>query len=88
MALYRRAVACDDLNERAHRGLARSLARTGDRAAALRQVDELEGLLRTELDAAPSPETVELRSRLACHFPKLVTSGRTWRSWSRWARWA
>lgn len=62
--LYRRALDRDDLDERAHRGLVRSLARAGDRTAALRQLETLERLLRRELDAEPSPETLELRSRL------------------------
>lgn len=62
--LYRRAVDRDDLDERAHRGLARSLASAGDRTAALRQLERLERLLRRELDADPSPETLELRARL------------------------
>lgn len=65
VAVYRRALVCDDLNEHAHRALARSLAHAGDRAAAIRQLDELEMLLRSELDAYPSPETLEVRSRLA-----------------------
>lgn len=62
--LYRRAVACDDLDERAHRELAHSLARGGDRAGALRHLDELAQLLRRELDAEPSADTLDFRARL------------------------
>jgi len=62
--LYRRAVACDDLDERAHRELAHSLARGGDRVGALRHLDELAQLLRRELDAEPSADTLDLRARL------------------------
>lgn len=63
--LYRRALELDEFDERAHRELAGCLVRIGDRTGALRQLDELEDLLRSELDAAPSPETVELRARVA-----------------------
>lgn len=62
--LYRRAVACDDLDERAHRELARSLARAGDRVGALRHLDELAQLLRRELDVELSAETLAFRARL------------------------
>lgn len=61
---YRQAVRCDELNEAAHRELALSLARAGDRTGALRHLDELDELLRRELDAEPSGETLEVRSRL------------------------
>jgi predicted ATPase/DNA-binding SARP family transcriptional activator len=62
--LYRRALDVNRLHEGLHRRLARSLARAGDRAAALRQLDELDELYRRELDADPSEATVELRDRL------------------------
>lgn len=65
VTLYRRALASDALNEEAHRELARSLTRSGDRAAALRHLDEMTTLLARELDADPSPETLDMRSRIA-----------------------
>lgn len=61
---YRQAVRCDELNEAAHRELALSLARAGDRPGALRHLDELDEILRRELDAEPSGETLEVRARL------------------------
>lgn len=61
---FRGAVACDELNEEAHRALARCLAEGGDRTAALRHLDELDRLLQRELALEPSSETRELRARL------------------------
>ncbi|MDT8321823.1 MAG: BTAD domain-containing putative transcriptional regulator, partial [Xanthomonadales bacterium] len=61
---YRRAVAQDNLDERAHLELARCLALAGDRAAAVRQLDELSQLLHEELDAEPSEAARNLRARL------------------------
>lgn len=62
--IYRRAVNFDNLSEQAYRELARSLAVEGDRAGALRCVDELADILRRELDVEPSPETLALRAEL------------------------
>jgi predicted ATPase/DNA-binding SARP family transcriptional activator len=62
--LYGQAIECDEFHEAAHRALARSRARAGDRAGALRQLHELARILRDELDLDPSAETVDLRSRL------------------------
>lgn len=62
--LYRRALDVNRLHEDVHRRLALSLARAGDRAAALRQLDELDELYRHELGAAPSEATDELRDHL------------------------
>jgi adenylate cyclase len=45
------------LNEEGHRLLIRGLARAGRRSDALKQFNELEGLLERELQAAPEPET-------------------------------
>ncbi len=61
---YRRAVAFDDLNEEAHRGFMRSLARGGHRLQALRHFDRLSALLERELGALPEPATLELRNQL------------------------
>lgn len=61
---YRDAVVADDLHEPAYRELMTCLARTGDRAQALRLYQRLVHLLRDELDAEPEPETVQLHARL------------------------
>lgn len=65
VSLCRQAVACDPLDEEAHRSLARALGLQGDRAGALRQLDELTAILARELGAEPSSETRELRAELA-----------------------
>jgi len=61
---YRRLVAADPMDEEAHRRLMLALARTGERAQALRQYERLVVLLRAELEAEPEPETVSLHERL------------------------
>jgi predicted ATPase/DNA-binding SARP family transcriptional activator len=61
---YRRAIAADDLSEEAYLGLAEALAEAGDRAGALRTLQQYQKLLARELDSEPSREWVELRSRL------------------------
>jgi predicted ATPase/DNA-binding SARP family transcriptional activator len=55
--LARRAAAADPLSEPARRDLMRVLAALGDRAAAARELRELEGLLARELGVPPSAET-------------------------------
>lgn len=56
----RRAISIQPFNEPAHQRLIALLDHSGDRAAALRAYEELRELLRTELDAEPSAETMEL----------------------------
>lgn len=56
----RRAISIQPFNEPAHQRLIALLDHSGDRAAALRVHEELRELLRTELDAEPSAETVAL----------------------------
>lgn len=60
----KRWLALDPLHEPAHRLLMLLFAEAGDRAAALQQFDECSRVLAAELDAEPSPETVELRDRI------------------------
>jgi DNA-binding SARP family transcriptional activator/TolB-like protein len=60
-----RLVRLDELNEAAHRALARAYLATGRRAAALRQIERCRELLATQVDAAPEPETLELYDRIA-----------------------
>ena len=59
-----RAVEHDPLMESAHRELLRCYAASGERGAALRQFRTLTGLLREELGAAPTEETVHLIARI------------------------
>lgn len=63
-ATFERALTLDNYLEAAHRGLMRALARQGDAAAALRHFKELRALMRNELAAEPSPETMMLNDRL------------------------
>jgi predicted ATPase/DNA-binding SARP family transcriptional activator len=56
----RRWVALDPLHEPAHYYLMRAHARSGQRAAALRQYEECARVLEAELGAAPSEETTQL----------------------------
>lgn len=56
----RRWVALDPLHEPAQRLLMQSYARSGQRAAALRQYEECARVLQEELDASPEEETVRL----------------------------
>lgn len=62
--VFTRLVAHDPLLEAAHRGLMRCHAALGDRGRALRQYEELAGLLADQLGVPPSPETTELYGRL------------------------
>jgi DNA-binding SARP family transcriptional activator len=50
--------------ESAHRELMRCYAASGERGAALRQFRTMTGLLREELGAAPTEETVHLIARI------------------------
>ena len=54
----------DPLDEEAHVGLMRELARAGDTRAALRQYERLDRTLRRELGVAPGPEASALREHL------------------------
>jgi DNA-binding SARP family transcriptional activator len=56
----RRWLALDPLHEPAQRELMMLYARSGQRAAALRQYAECERVLKEELGVSPSPETVQL----------------------------
>lgn len=60
LAHARRWLALDPLHEPAHRLLMRLLARTGDRAGAIRQYRECARVLDRELGVAPLPETAAL----------------------------
>jgi predicted ATPase/DNA-binding SARP family transcriptional activator len=60
----RRWLQLDPLNEDAHRRLMQLYAQSGQPAAALREFQELERVLREELNAAPQPETVALYEQI------------------------
>jgi predicted ATPase/DNA-binding SARP family transcriptional activator len=62
--LYRQIIAREELREDMQRRLMQCLARSGERAQALRQGERLRTLLREELCAEPEPETAELCERL------------------------
>lgn len=59
-----RLLACDPLREHVHRDLMRFYAHMGDPAAALRQFAVCERLLRQELDAEPTRETLAVRDEI------------------------
>ena len=73
----REAVAADPLREEAHYDLMRLLAATGQPSACLRQYQELERMLRDELDEAPSAEARALAEELRRHARTLVVARRT-----------
>src|SRR5262249_32671207 len=82
----RHGVSADPLREEAHRDLIRLLAAAGQPAAALRQFQELERLLREQLDATPEAATralvretarlAVLRSQPPAALPQLGESAR------------
>jgi predicted ATPase/DNA-binding SARP family transcriptional activator len=57
---YERLLRMDELNEAAHRGVMRCLARSGERTRALRHYERVVKLLRDELDTTPERETERL----------------------------
>src|SRR5262249_16611935 len=59
-----RATALDPLYEPAHAGLLRLYARTGQRARALRQYQQLQERLRADLDVEPSAELQRLYAEI------------------------
>lgn len=63
-AVYRQAIAWDDLLEEAHRALIVCHARMGERAQALRHYQTLRDLLWNELQIEPDHESVLLMQRL------------------------
>jgi DNA-binding SARP family transcriptional activator len=76
IAVVRRLVAADQLNEEAHAQLVRLYALTGRRTEAIRQYEHLRELLARELGTEPSPETQrlfeEVRAKRAAE-PELTT---------------
>ncbi len=64
IALTRRALESDNLQEPMHRALMEAHARLGARAEALRQYDALRTTLQRELGVEPLPETEKLRQQI------------------------
>jgi predicted ATPase/DNA-binding SARP family transcriptional activator len=67
IAHARRWLALDTLYEPTHRALMLLYARSGQRAAALRQYAECERVLREELGASPEEETTRLYEEIRAH---------------------
>ena len=64
---YRKAIAHDELLEKAHRELMRCQAAMGERGRALRHYEELVELLDEQLGTSPAPETKALHERLRAY---------------------
>lgn len=62
--LAKRLVGLDPYRESSHRQLMELHAAAGDRAAAIRQYQACERLLRNELDVAPARETMDLLEKI------------------------
>ena len=61
---WHRVLAADPTDEPAHLALAQRYLERGDRPAALRQLDELDRVMRDELGLGPSQRALELRRRI------------------------
>ncbi|HUP75196.1 MAG TPA: alpha/beta fold hydrolase [Acidimicrobiales bacterium] len=68
-------LAIEPTDERAHLARMRAFVAAGDHAAAIRQYDALESVLRNELAASPSPEAALLRRTLVA--PLVETARRS-----------
>jgi TolB-like protein/DNA-binding SARP family transcriptional activator len=62
--LARRLIGLDPYRESSHRRLMELYVTAGDRAAAIRQYQDCERLLRNELDVAPAQQTMDLLERI------------------------
>ncbi|MFN8516535.1 MAG: BTAD domain-containing putative transcriptional regulator [Chloroflexia bacterium] len=71
IATLERLVAAEPTDEAAHVGLMRLHALSGQRQLAIRQYQQLRGILRRELDVAPEPATRRLHDDIAAErFPE------------------
>jgi len=61
---WHQVLAADPTNEPAHLALAQRYVERGDRPAALRQLDELDRVMRHELGLGPSQRALGLRQRI------------------------
>jgi TolB-like protein/DNA-binding SARP family transcriptional activator/Tfp pilus assembly protein PilF len=78
--LAQRLVNFDNLREASHRRLMEAYQSQGERALALRHYEKIKKLLRDEIGVEPSPETQELRDKIAASDPKrgALTRSREW----------
>jgi DNA-binding SARP family transcriptional activator len=74
--LARRQIALDNLHEPAYRQLFSALAATGQRTTALSEYTALRRLLRIELDAEPSQQTIALIERIRGDLPGIAGQSR------------
>ena len=72
---WHQALAADASDETAHLALARRYAESGDRAAALRQLDRLDEVMRRDLGLAPGRQAAALRHQLTAEPPGSTSSG-------------
>lgn len=61
---WHQALAVDPADEPAHLALVQRYAERGDRVAALRQLDQLDGVVREELGLEPSQRALDLRRQV------------------------
>lgn len=61
---WHQALAVDPVDEPAHLALVERYTERGDRAAALRQLDQLRGVMREQLGLEPSARALELRRQV------------------------
>jgi DNA-binding SARP family transcriptional activator len=71
---WHQVLAADPADESAHLALARRHADRGDRVAALRQLDQLDGVMRQELGLEPSDRARQLRSEIFMAAPSGYSS--------------
>ena len=71
---WHQALAVDAADESAHLALVQRYAERGDRAAALRQLDQLDRVMRRELGLEPSERALNLRRRVLAAAGRPFTS--------------
>jgi DNA-binding SARP family transcriptional activator len=69
---WHQALAADPADEAAHLALAQRYAARGDRAAALRQLDQLDHVMREDLGLAPGERAAALRRHVSQAAPELA----------------
>ena len=67
---WHQALAVDAADESAHLALVQRYAERGDRAAALRQLDQLDRVMRHDLGLEPSERALDLRRRVLAAAPE------------------
>jgi DNA-binding SARP family transcriptional activator len=67
---WHQVLAADPADESAHLALVEQFAERGDRVAALRQLDQLDGVIREELGLEPSERARDLRRQVVQMAPK------------------